>query len=239
MGTQAGGQGLGGEQAGSGNRGGGGGKNASAGTGHGVPSKSRRGTYGRGASAGTGHGVPSHSAPGTYGRTTTGHGEVGLPGGQGYGESGGRDNIPLVRLAPSQRLARHWRAPDYIPGIEHIVEGYGFDQYEQYYDESSLNPLTPGGQRNVQRTGNISKYNKEQKKAYEAYTAEYKGKQAERALIPSLPDPDSLSEDALRRKSEARKRMRGMLGTIKFDKGPSARIQPLGGSPTNEAATTG
>ncbi|RLC56473.1 MAG: hypothetical protein DRI30_05785 [Chloroflexi bacterium] len=74
-------------------------------------------------------------------------------------------------------------------------------------------------------------FNKSQLAAYNAYDTAFTKSQARRALIPSLPDPDDMR--VVERKKAARKRMRGVLGTMLTKSDPlSTARKKLGGSPT-------
>ncbi|MCP4455308.1 MAG: hypothetical protein GY809_27935, partial [Planctomycetes bacterium] len=55
-------------------------------------------------------------------------------------------------------------------------------------------------------------YNQGQIKAMADYSTKYEKMQVRRNAMPSMPDPDAF--DAQRRKVQARKRMRGVLGTM-------------------------
>jgi len=128
-------------------------------------------------------------------------------------------------------MTRHWRAPDHIPGIEHIVEGYiGLKAEEMTTFSGFLGKQFS----KYKGTSNLSKkdkeFNKQQQSIFEGYSTRYQKMQADRALIPSLPDPDDLNTKL--RKKEARKRMRGVLGTMltKQDTVGKKR-QTLGGGP--------
>jgi len=209
-GGTSGGQSNGGNNSSQGGRGGGGG----GGGGFGSEKGRRSGGFGPATRGGGGRNTG----------TTHSGGEV-----SGSGEAGGSDPklTPLVRIAPQKRKVRGWRAPDYIPGIEHIVEGYtGIDQFA--YASSGQQ-----GVLDISKLTGLNKkekaFNKAQLGAFNAYSSQFQKAQARRALIPSLPDPDAMQVEL--RKKEARKRMRGRLGTLLTQSDPGAKKkQTLGGS---------
>jgi hypothetical protein len=149
---------------------------------------------------------------------------------------GGRtyNDAPLVRKPPKKRVTKSWRPPDHIKGIRHVVEGYGrIKQREMSLGEvkKTASPLSGppewGAPRRQQMERNqpkafvrptlaeimpIRQYNERQEQQFEAGISKYEKMQKRRKKIPSLPDPDTAN--LRRRQTQARKRMRGVLGTL-------------------------
>lgn len=150
------------------------------------------------------------------------------------GQTGAHDATPLIRKPPKKRVIKTWRPPEFIKGIKHVVEGFGrLKQREMTLGEAKNiqgpigGPPEWGAQRRQQQQRNesqpfarptlaemlpIRQYNAKQEQQFEFGISKYEKMQARRKKIPSLPDPDSRALQ--RRQKQARKRMRGVLGTM-------------------------
>ena len=118
-------------------------------------------------------------------------------GGPGPGRSQGGYEPAPIKLQPVKRTTKRWQVPQFIEGIEHVVEGFG------------------GISKEVQTGGSAkerNKFNKSQSAAYDEAIEGFKRRQKLRLSIPSLPDSEALNVES--QKKAAQNRMRGRSGTM-------------------------
>ena len=129
-------------------------------------------------------------------------GPDGGPGGGGKSGVGGRNegggDLPkVIKLQPVKKTKTIWKPPQFIEGIDHVVEGFG-----------DISKLVQTGGSNKER----NKFNKSQSAAYDEAIEGFKRRQKLRLSIPSLPDSEALNVES--QKKAARDRMRGRSGTM-------------------------
>ena len=142
--------------------------------------------------------------------------------------SGERDNwrstAPIVRKKPKKKTTTY-QAPSVIPGIRHIVEGMpkmtkttksytgsGFTGVDPKRGISPRDVYEESGSIHTGANLGVQSENKASKSKYDAQVKRFQMVQAARSRIKPIADPEAGQAD--RRRTAARRRMRGRLGTL-------------------------